>query len=110
VVQQAKLTEAETSGATSGNRVAAYLRGDADASTLSQPEKVLERLTMPSASSASVPAATPLSADPVDHGKLAELTKTEAAPPAPSRMAAPAAPANLEKANEKLSSLLNKPK
>ena len=30
VVQKAKQTEAETSGATSGNKVAAYLRGEAD--------------------------------------------------------------------------------
>ena len=51
VVQKAKQSEAETSGATSGNRVAAYLRGDADA-TSSQTAKVLERLTLPTASEA----------------------------------------------------------
>src|SRR3954471_5339881 len=48
VVQRAKQSEAETSGATSGNKVAAYLRGDADA-TASRPDKVLERFTLPTA-------------------------------------------------------------
>src|SRR5881394_98896 len=50
VVQRAKQSE-ETSGATSGNKVAAYLRGDADA-TSSRPDKVLERFTLPTAAAA----------------------------------------------------------
>src|SRR3954468_1424259 len=62
VVQRAKQSEAETSGATSGNKVAAYLRGEADKSS-SRQEKVLERFTLPTAASApvvSVPEAAPL--------------------------------------------------
>src|ERR1041385_1505994 len=50
VVQRAKQSE-ETSGATSGNKVAAYLRGDGDA-TASRPDKVLERFTLPTTAAA----------------------------------------------------------
>src|SRR3954470_10317374 len=50
VVQKARAAQ-ETSGATSGNKVAAYLRGDADA-TSSRPDKVLERFTFPAATTA----------------------------------------------------------
>src|SRR5438270_7517728 len=45
VVRKARESAAETSGATSGNRVAAYLRGEADAQPVG--EKILERLTLP---------------------------------------------------------------
>src|SRR5213596_3159882 len=47
VVRKARESEAETSGATSGSKVAAYLRGEAAAP--SQSEKLLERLTQPAA-------------------------------------------------------------
>jgi ABC-2 type transport system ATP-binding protein len=100
VVQRAKQGEAETSGATSGNRVAAYLRGDADA-TASQPDKVLERFTLPTASAAA-PAAE---AKPAVNEKLDQLTKAES--PAPVATA-PKPAESLEKANEKLSGLLGK--
>src|SRR4051794_38040089 len=63
VVQRAKQSEAETSGATSGNKVAAYLRGDADATT-SRPDKVLERFTLPNAV-APAPEAAPVAAESV---------------------------------------------
>ena len=108
VVQKAKQTE-ETSGATSGNRVAAYLRGQADAPA-SQADKVLERLTAPasSAPAAAAPAPAP-AADTVDHGKLAGLTRSEPAP-APVKVSTPEPAADLNKANEKLASLLGKPK
>jgi ABC-2 type transport system ATP-binding protein len=107
VVQKAKQTEAETSGATSGNKVAAYLRGEADTPAL-QADRILERLTAPSSASAPAPApAAPAAADAVDHSKLAELTKRETAAP---KVETPAAPVDLDKANEKLSSLLGKPK
>jgi ABC-2 type transport system ATP-binding protein len=109
VVQKAKQTEAATSGATSGNKVAAYLRGQADAPA-SQADKVLGRLTAPANA---VPDATPQPAvelETVDHGKLAGLTKAQPASLEPARVAAPEAPADLAKANEKLSSLLGKPK
>ena len=110
VVQKAQQAEAETSGATSGNRVAAYLRGEADAAPASS--KVLERLTKPQA-----PAAEPvisLASQPetsVDVKKLEELTKASVpsgASTAP--LEEPATKINLAKANEKLSSLVGKPK
>jgi len=109
VVQKAKLAEAETSGATSGNRVAAYLRGEAVVGT--EADKILERLTRPTAPVAPTVTVAPAAAPTVDLKKLEELTKPKA--PAP-EMEAPAAetnkPVDLEKANEKLSSLFGKPK
>jgi ABC-2 type transport system ATP-binding protein len=107
VVQQAKKVEAETSGATSGNRVAAYLRGEADA-PLSQADKILDRLTAPSGAAAAPKAEDASQEAKVDHSKLDELTRREEARPLAE---APAPkPVSLEKANEKLSSLLGKPK
>src|SRR5690348_1609828 len=49
VVQNARRAAAETSGATSGARVAAYLRGDAEGKPAT--EKILERLTAPQSAS-----------------------------------------------------------
>ena len=109
VVQKAKLAEAETSGATSGNRVAAYLRGEAVVGT--EGDKILERLTRPTAPVAPTVIVAPAAAPTVDLKKLEELTKPKATAP---EMEAPAAesnkPVDLEKANEKLSSLFGKPK
>lgn len=107
VVQKAKQTEAETSGATSGNKVAAYLRGEAD-NPARQAEKILERLTVPPASTEQTAPAAAQPADLVDHGKLAELTK--ATPAAPEPATPKTSEEDLEKANEKLSSLLGKTK
>ena len=108
VVQKAKQGEAETSGATSGNRVAAYLRGEADTPS-SSTDKILARLTTPSA-----PAAEPVVVTPelplAAQKKLEELTKPVEAPVALSRPAEATKTADLEKANEKLSLLLGKPK
>jgi ABC-2 type transport system ATP-binding protein len=108
VVQKARQAAAETSGAMSGARVAAYLRGDAEAKPAT--DRILERLTAPQAS---VPAqlAVPKPVETVDQQKLAALTQSSppAAPaPKPSPTAPP--PEELEKANEKLASLLGKPK
>jgi ABC-2 type transport system ATP-binding protein len=104
VVQRAKQNEAETSGATSGNKVAAYLRGDADASA-SRPDKVLERFTLPTAATAPQPAAVE---EPkvVTNEKLEQLTKADQPAPTPAAAQKPAE--SLEKANEKLSGLLGK--
>jgi ABC-2 type transport system ATP-binding protein len=108
VVQKAKAELAETSGATSGSRVAAYLRGEAEGS--SPAARILERLTRPAAPQTPTVVTPP--PDTVDHGKLAALTKSEEKPgsavPAPpsTDTAAP----DLSKANEKLTSLLGKPK
>jgi ABC-2 type transport system ATP-binding protein len=106
VVRKAKASLSETSGATSGSSVAAYLRGDAEAPPPS--EKILERLTAPVAPKLPEPVAPAAAAPKVDEAKLAGLAKpVETRPVAPSP--APAAPPiDLGKANEKLSSLLGK--
>ena len=103
VVQKARQNE-ETSGATSGNRVAAYLRGDAD-QPASQAAKILERLTLQTAPSA-MPIVNGAEAnETVDLKKLEELTKRREEAVA-SIIHVPDQKAELEKANEKLSSLL----
>lgn len=104
--------EAETSGATSGARVAAYLQAGATEKQVS--EKILERL----ASSAPPTPQSPISTVPEpaikhDEVKLAALTKAAEPTPAskpPETVPPVAAPADLSKANDKLSSLLGKPK
>ncbi len=110
VVQKARQSEAQTSGATAGNLVAAYLRGDAETST--HPDRILERLThaTPSAPTSGVKATSaPAPVETVDLAKLEQLSAPkDAAKPAPP----PAAPKpdELANANEKLSSFLGKPK
>ena len=105
VVQAARQAAAETSGAMSGARVAAYLRGDGE--TKSASDRVLERLAAPQAA-APAPAPAPLPVDTLIEHKLEALAKpAEPAAPAP---AAPE-PANAEelrKADEKLASLVKK--
>src|ERR1043166_5835022 len=81
VVQKARQTAAETSGAVSGARVAAYLRGEAE--TANRGEKVLERLAMPQAAAPAPSAVKPAPA--VDQQKLAALSKpAEPVRPGPS--------------------------
>jgi ABC-2 type transport system ATP-binding protein len=106
VVEKAKQAAAQTSGAQSGARVAAYLRGEAEARPAT--ERILERLT--AAPAAPAVAAPEKAVQPtVDERKLDALTKTE--PATPSSKPSPAeAKVDLSKADEKLSSLLNKPK
>ena len=112
VVQRAR-AEAETSGATSGNRVAAYLQGDAEASTVraeAQTAKVLDRLmaATPAKEAPAAPASTPVPAP--ENAKLAALTQSPSAPAIPAlepTVNPEAAKAeDLAKANDKLSSLL----
>ncbi|MGE3309963.1 MAG: ABC transporter ATP-binding protein [Limisphaerales bacterium] len=111
VVQRARAAEAKTSGATSGGRVAAYLKGNAE-SAAETGDQVLDRLATPSAP---VPAPTDAAGarpgasnapDPAlaaaNAQRLESLTRGTPPPPAPK---APSA-ADLAKANEKLSSLL----
>ena len=110
VVQKAKQSEAETSGATSGHRVAAYLRGDADAPA-SQPDKILERLSLPAAERSTTPAPDAQPAEAIDEKRLGQLAKPQEAPLTPAAPAeSTAKAAELAKANVKLSSLLGKPK
>jgi ABC-2 type transport system ATP-binding protein len=109
VVEKARSAQQETSGATSGSTVAAYLRGEAETST--KTDRVLERLTVPSATATPAPQTTPQPTDNIDHGRLDQLAQTSPATPAPSTKpeSSPAAsPDELAKANEKLSSLLGK--
>lgn len=104
VVQRAR-ESAETSGATSGNRVAAYLRGDAEPPSSST--KILERLAAPSPKVEVTEPSIPAPA--ANDARLEALTRpAPAAPAEPKREPGPEV--DLAKANEKLSSLLNKPK
>jgi hypothetical protein len=105
VVQNARRAAAETSGATSGARVAAYLRGDAEGKPAT--ERILERLTAPQSATPEPVASAP--EETVDQKKLAALAKpTETTSAAPVPATQPDKAAELEKANEKLSALLGK--
>jgi ABC-2 type transport system ATP-binding protein len=106
VVQKARQAAAETSGATSGARVAAYLRAGVEERPAA--EKILERLALPQvAPSAGQKPPVPAAAPAPDANKLEALTKTATPSPSSAKPAAPEAkPADLAKANEKLSSLL----
>ena len=117
VVERAREAAKETSGALSGHRVAEYLRGEGD--TRPAGERVLDRLTVSAAVPAPAPVPAPEPADVVDRAKLNALTQSQPAPTAAPPVASPAAAsapaaapskADLDKANEKLSSLLGKPK
>ncbi len=100
----------ETSGAQSGARVAEYLRAGSQAQPAA--DKVLEKLSLPTAAqpviAANVPA--PVAAAQVDDRKLAALAQS--APPAAAQPESKPAekPADLSKADEKLSSLLGNKK
>ena len=108
VVQNARKAAAETSGAISGARVAAYLRGEAEPKQSG--EKLLERLSAPQPPVVA-PSTTALPTETVDQKKLEALAQ----PAEPSSEKAAAKPgaekaAELEEANQKLSALLNRPK
>ena len=74
VVQNARQAAAETSGAMSGARVAAYLRGEAEAKPAS--DKILERLAAPQAAApAPAPAPQPVGyAEPAEAGSPDETS------------------------------------
>ncbi len=105
VVQKARQAAAETSGAMSGAKVAAYLRGDGAEKIA--PDKILERLTQ-AQPEPEIPARPAPEEEKVDEKILAALTQSSEPPPAPKPITQPEKPADLEKANEKLSSLLGK--
>ena len=108
VVQKARQASAATSGAMSGAQVAAYLRGEPGETPA--PDKILERLTSPQ-TPAPAPRIEPEPKVVVDQAKLAAMTlPAEKTPPAPTKSAEQEKANDLEKANEKLSSLLDKPK
>ena len=108
VVQEARASEAATSGATSGHRVAAYLRGEGEPAMAR--DRVLERLTLPTAAAA--PQVSVAVQDTVDHDRLASLSQSvEPASPAPVEgVEQKPAEAELAKADEKLANLLGKSK
>ncbi|HTV75666.1 MAG TPA: hypothetical protein VMD57_01620, partial [Candidatus Baltobacteraceae bacterium] len=102
----------ETSGAQSGARVAAYLRAGIEEKPAA--EKVLEKLALPQVSQ-KIPdakAAEPVAVKKLDDKKLEALAQPVGAKISePKPVPAPEAkPADLSKADEKLSSLLGKPK
>src|SRR5215831_4101344 len=79
VVQRARQAAAETSGAISGARVAAYLRGECEAKPTT--DKILERLVAPQPTPSTV-SPSPQPTDTVDQQKLEALTQS-AAPTGP---------------------------
>jgi len=103
VVKNAQQAAAQTSGVLAGARVAAYLRGEAEAQPAA--DKLLERFTLAPAAEAPAPAPAPV--PPVDQKKLDSLAKAPA-PAGPAPPAAPSKEAGLEQADEKLASLLGK--
>ena len=110
VVEKAKQTAPETSGAQSGARVAAYLRAGMEARPPA--EKILERLALPSAAqtAATPKQPAPVAAPAVNAKKLEALARAAAPAPAKPIPAPEPKPADLSKADEKLSSLLGKQK
>lgn len=106
VVEEAKKT-LETSGATSGAQVAAYLRGETPAEEEQRtPDKILERLTQeepespPAVTEASAPEPT------VDEKRLEQLLESAEEPPRTEPEVQTPPPADLEQANQKLAQLL----
>jgi len=106
VVKRAREAAKETSGATSGHKVAAYLRGDGEESASDATAIVLERLTTRKPKETSAPTAVAPESARVDSAKLSALGKAEPARPVepPKEESKPAV--DLSKANEKLSGLL----
>jgi ABC-2 type transport system ATP-binding protein len=109
VVQNARKAAAETSGALSGARVAEYLRGGAEGPE--KPDKILERLTAPSQTTASLAPSPAFQEPAVNENKLQALTAPHVAPSA--EKAVPTLEGvreeELRQADEKLSNLLKKP-
>jgi len=131
-VVEAARRQAETSGATSGNRVAEYLRAPGDSGTHSgthQADSVLDRLSRPTESAAPLVLEVAAPAQPSTEAVLESLVRHETpAPQAPASNAStvsapststaspvlpaktvapePAKPVDLSKANDALSGLL----
>jgi ABC-2 type transport system ATP-binding protein len=110
VVAKAKQAAAETSGAQSGARVAEYLRGGVEAKPAT--EKVLEKLALPKVAPSGVEtkAFAPVAEKKPDDKKLEALTQPAETKIPEIKPTPEARPADLSAADEKLSSLLGKPK
>jgi ABC-2 type transport system ATP-binding protein len=104
VVEKARQAAHENSGAQSGARVAAYLRGGVEEPPAG--ERMLERLALPQAARQPAPAGPPPPASGlrVDEKKLEALAKAE--PVITPKKEPEQKPADLSQADEKLSSLL----
>lgn len=109
VVKRAREKDEHTSGATSGSRVAEYLRDEKGEDEQAQKDKLLDRLAadLKAPKPAEEPkVATPTSKKDDGEKKLSALASAEPATPTKSEAPAPTQPQDDEKANEKLSSLL----
>lgn len=105
VVQKAIAEETTTSGAVAG-RVAEYLQGSAEEQSASR-SKMLDRLTVAEAQQAA-PTPAEIPAEKVDHAKLDQLASNQPAASAePMVEKAATKKADLDAANDKLSSLLD---
>ncbi|MEY2788410.1 MAG: hypothetical protein RLZZ34_1553, partial [Verrucomicrobiota bacterium] len=106
-VVEAARRQAETSGATSGNRVAEYLRGSGEQPT-HQAESVLERLSRPTTPSATSDTPAPVEPPRASETVLESLARpqTPSPVPAPPTEAPADKPVDLSKANDALSGLL----
>ena len=101
IVEQAQQRESETSGATSGHRVAEYLRGD---TSLNKTDRALDHLTRNE--EPAIQHTKPQNkSETIKEDKLAGLSKKETDPAQPSATT-PKKEEDLEKANDKLSGLL----
>ena len=111
VVNRARASEQNTSGATSGSQVAEYLRGSAEAGAQQQ-ARVLDRLVANAPLAEALPplVVLPTAVEVESQKKLAALAARTVSTPEP-RVEVAAKPALDEvKANEKLANLLGKPK
>ena len=110
VVNRARASE-QTAGATSGNQVAEYLRGGAEAG-VQQQSRVLDRLVAaPEAPRTAEPVVqVPTAAEVQAQSKLAALAAPSAPVVEPKVAVAPKPVMDEAKTNEKLANLLGKPK
>ncbi|HOK78038.1 MAG TPA: ABC transporter ATP-binding protein [Verrucomicrobiota bacterium] len=102
VVERAKRSET-TSGATSGHRVAEYLRGEAEGPSAA--ERVLARLTLPE-KKPEPQVAVVAPTEKIDSAKLEALAEAKKEPAPSPRVATPPPEDVLEQADKKLSDLL----
>ena len=111
VVNRARASEQNTSGATSGSQVAEYLRGSAEAGAQQQ-ARVLDRLvaSAPIAESPAPVVVVPTAAEVESQKKLAALAAPAVSTPEPKVEIAAKPVLDEVKANEKLANLLGKPK
>ena len=102
IVEQARKKESETSGATSGHRVAEYLRGKAGEN---QADRVLDHLTRSEKPIQSQDQAPRPTTPAVDEDKLASLAQRDENDPV-GKTSVPKKEENIDNANNKLSGLL----